>query len=318
MPKSEPTRADRRVETSSPAPMGLGGWLVFGAFWIVGGLPLRWLHGIGAWIGRRRGGRARRIVERNLALCFPELDAEARQRLADVAMADAGRGMLEAFRVWTRPRDMLRRIVAIEGGEHLARARAQGSGVLVLAPHLGAWELLNLHLATGGPGGVLYRPPSSRALEAAIAHGRSALGMAQIRADRSAPRSLIRRVAAGELVGILPDQQPKVGEGVFAPFFGVQALTMTLAPRLSQRVPAVFGWAERLPDAGGFRLHFKPAPDALRDPDPVVATTAMNAAIEGWVRQRPAQYVWTYKRFTKRPAGEPARYGPETRRRRRR
>lgn len=317
MPSSDPASPARNSKHAAHAvPMGIAGWIVYGAFWLIGSLPLRGLHAIGAWLGCRRQGRTRRIVERNLELCFPQLAPGERGALADAAMADAGRGTLEAFRVWTRPTRMLRHIVAVEGGEHLVRARAAGRGVLVLAPHLGAWELLNLYLATTGPGSVLYRAPEQAAVEAAIARGRGALGMAQIRADRNAPRTLIRRFAAGELVGILPDQQPKVGEGVFAPFFGVQALTMTLAARLAQRVPTVFGWAERLPDAGGFRLHFKPAPAALGDPDPTVAAAAMNAAIEDWVREAPAQYVWTYKRFTKRPDGEPPRYGPETRRRR--
>lgn len=305
-----------------PAPAGddvaksrLGGRLVYAIFWLIGSLPLRWLHGLGRWAGRRRQGPARRIVECNLRLCFPELDDAQRADRVDASLAEAGASVLEAFRIWTRPRQSLSLIGEIQGDEHLASARAQGRGVLVLAPHLGAWELLNLYLATGGPGGVLYRPPGNAAFEAAIVRARGALGMTQIRADRNAPRTLIRRFAAGDLIGILPDQQPKIGEGVFAPFFGVQALTMTLATRLAQRVPTVFGWAERLPDSTGFRLHFKPAPSELADPDPVVAATAMNRAIEDWAREVPEQYVWTYKRFSKRPAGEPPRYTADTRRR---
>lgn len=292
-----------------------GGWLVYGVFWLIGSLPLRWLHALGRRLGRRRQGRARRIVDCNMVLCFPDLDPVQRATMVDNLLAEAGASMLEAFRFWTRPRQSLALIRDVQGGDLLAQARAQGRGVLVLAPHLGAWELLNLYLATSGPGAVLYRPPSSRALETAIVRARSALGMKQIRADRRAPRTLIRHFAAGDLVGILPDQQPKVGEGVFAPFFGIQALTMTLAPRLAQRVPTVFGWAERLPDSAGFRLHFKAAPAALSDPDPVVAAGAMNAAIEAWVREFPEQYVWTYKRFSWRPPGEPPRYTADTRRR---
>ncbi len=315
MVNSEPQAPPTRRAAPSSVLVRVGGWLVYALFWLIGSLPLGWLHRLGGWMGRRRQGPPRRIVECNLQLCFPALAPAQRAALVDASLAQAGASMLEAFRVWTRPRSSLGLIRQVEGEEHLSAARAQGRGVLVLAPHLGAWELLNLYLATGGPGGVLYRPPGNAAFEAAIVRARSALGMAQIRADRNAPRSLIRRFAAGELIGILPDQQPKIGEGVFAPFFDVQALTMTLAQRLSQRVPTVFGWAERLPDSRGFRLHFKPAPAGLAHPDPIRAATAMNAAIEAWVRDMPEQYVWTYKRFSKRPAGEPPRYTPDTRRR---
>ena len=314
--RSAPTdAAAARVAEPAPAP-GLRARAVLVGFWLLGSLPLRVSHWLGGRWGGSRRGRVRHIVERNLALCFPELDAAARGRLADATLAEAGRSMLEAFRIWTRPRAMLARIVRVDGEDVLAAARAEGRGVLLLAPHLGAWELLNLYLAATGPGAVLYKPPASPALESAIVHARARLGMGQIRADRSAPRTIIRRLAQGDLVGILPDQQPRAGEGVFAPFFGLQALTMTLAPRLAQRAPTLIGWAERLPDAGGYVLHFQRAPAALADPDPAIATAAMNAAIEATARQAPAQYVWTYKRFSKVPPGEPKRYGPETRRRR--
>ncbi len=304
------------TKTSPATAPGPGGRLTYAAFWLIGSLPLRWLHRLGGWLARRKRGRAWHIVQRNLALCFPDLDADRRQALAEETLRESGCSMLEAFRIWTRPHRAVAWIREVEGADLLAQARAKGRGVLVLAPHLGAWELLNLYLAGTGPGAVLYRPPSSAAVEAAIVRSRSALGMDLIRADKQAPRTIIRRLAAGDLIGILPDQQPKIGEGVFAPFFGVQALTMTLAPRIAQRCTALFGWAERLPGSSGFRIHFVPAPDDLYADDPVQATTAMNAAIEALVRQAPAQYAWTYKRFSRRPPGEPPRYDANTRRRR--
>lgn len=306
----------RPVDTNAPPVLTLGGRVVYALFWLIGALPLPWLHALGARLGRARQGRVRRIVDCNFALCFPEWPAAERAARVNATLAEAGRSMFEAFRIWTRPQRALAWIREIRGSEHLAKARQAGRGVLVLAPHLGAWELLNLYLATIGPGAVLYRAPSWPALDSAIAHARAGLGTTQIRADRTAPRQLIRRFNAGEWVGILPDQQPRMGEGVFARFFGVDAVTMTLAPRLAQRATTVFGWAERLPDSAGFRLHFAPAPPELADPDPVVAASAMNAAIEVLARQAPEQYAWTYKRFSLRPAGMPDRYTPDTRRRR--
>ncbi len=302
-----------QASDSKPA-MPFRGWLVFGLFRVFGALPLRALQAVGGWLGRQRRGRGRRIVEYNLALCFPELDEARRGQLADQALAGLGRGMFEAFAIWTRPRRALAWIRHVHGAEYLQRARGAGNGVLVLAPHLGVWELLNLYLADTGPGAVLYRPASWPALDAAIIRGRGALGVCQIPADRNAPRTIIRRLAAGDAIGILPDQQPRQGEGEFVPFFGLQALTMTLAARLAQRAPTLFAWARRLPDAQGFDLHFEPADPALADPDPIIATSAMNAQIEAMVRRHPEQYVWDYKRFSLRPEGEPERYGPGTRR----
>lgn len=119
-------------------------------------------------------------------------------------------------------------------------------------------------------------------------------------------RTLYRRLAAGGVVGILPDQQPKQGEGEFAPFFGIEALTMVLVPRLAERTGAtvLFAFAERLPRGAGFRIHLLPAPDGIADPDLRVACTALNAGVESCVRVAPEQYQWHYKRYSNRPAGQ--------------
>jgi KDO2-lipid IV(A) lauroyltransferase len=122
-------------------------------------------------------------------------------------------------------------------------------------------------------------------------------------AESTAMRPLFRALQRGELVGITPDQQPKLGAGEFAPFFGREALTLTLIPKLAQRsgAPVVYAWAE--PVDGGFDIVIEPGPDALADPDLRVATTAMNAKVEAIARRRPDWYQWTYKRFSKRPKG---------------
>src|SRR5690606_11948960 len=112
-------------------------------------------------------------------------------------------------------------------------------------------------------------------------------------------------VCSSDLVGILPDQQPKPGAGVSGPFFGVQALTMTLLGRLAERSGAtvLFGCCERIGDGPGFALRFEAAPDGIASIDAVVAATALNAAVERIARRAPAQYQWTYKRYKQRPPG---------------
>ena len=118
---------------------------------------------------------------------------------------------------------------------------------------------------------------------------------------------LYARLRSGGTVGILPDQQPKAGDGVFAPFFGIPALTMTLLSRLAARTGAIvlFAWCERIGDgdAPAYALHVEAAPPGIADEDPEVAAAALNAKVEHIARRDPAQYQWTYKRYTLRPSG---------------
>ena len=131
----------------------------------------------------------------------------------------------------------------------------------------------------------------------------------QVRAEGPGVRQLFKILKDGGVVGILPDQQPKQGDGEFAPFFGVPALTMTLLGRLAHRTGAtvVFAWCERIDNGRdgrpAFALHIEAAPEAVSDADPAVAVTALNAGVERIARRDPSQYQWTYKRFTLRPSG---------------
>lgn len=271
-------------------------------------LPLRVLHALGGALGRLPAllrTREWRVARRNAELCFPQQDATARARFVRDALAETGKSLAELALVWSDARRALATIVEVRGLEHIEAARAAGRGTIVAAPHLGAWELLNLQLSTLGPLTILYRVPQRPEYESLLVHARTALGAEAVRAEGPSVRVLFKRLAANRLVGILPDQRPKGGEGVDAPFFGKPVRTMTLLSRLAARTGAavVFGFAERLPKGAGFRLHFIPAPAAIADDDPVVATTALNAAIEQCIALAPTQYQWTYKRFSYREPG---------------
>jgi KDO2-lipid IV(A) lauroyltransferase len=272
-------------------------------------LPLRLLHAIGALLAypmRWLGTREYRVARRNLELCFPELDERARRGLLRRTLAEAGKGLCELPRLWAGdPRRALALIRAVHGREHFDAARANGRGVLVAAPHLGAWELLNLWLSAQGPLTILYRVPQRAEYEPLLVRARGALGAETVRAEPAGVRLLLRRLKEGRIVGILPDQRPKGGEGIDAPFFGHPARTMTLASRLAQRagVAMVLGFAERLPHGAGFDLHFVPAEAAVVGDDLAAAAAALNRGIEACVRMAPAQYQWTYKRLSFRAPG---------------
>jgi len=273
-------------------------------------LPLRLLHAIGAALAgpaRWLGTREYRVARRNIELCYPDLDARARGRLVTDTMAHTGRGLLELCWLWGGdPRRALGTIREIRGREHLDAALAGGRGVLLAAPHLGSWELLNLWLSTVAPLTILYRVPQRTEYEPLLVDARGALGAEGVRAEAVGVRLLFRRLREGRLIGILPDQRPKGGEGVEAPFFGRSTMTMTLLCRMAHRSGAavLFGFAERLPRGAGFTLHFLPADPAVADAEPGRAAAAMNRGMEECVRIAPAQYQWTYKRFSFRAEGD--------------
>lgn len=288
---------------------------------LLGRLPWPWLLRMGdalaAW-WRWRDVRESRVARINLELSYPELLPAQRDELHREILRTTARQVLETVRLWTRPHDENLGLLREQHGIDLMdQAIAAGRGVIIAAPHHGNWELLNQWLAWRTPLAILYRPPESAVVEAFLnlvradaGHGGDGGGerVTQVRAEGPAIRQLFKRLNDGGVVGILPDQQPKAGDGEFAPFFGVPALTMTLLGRLASRTGAtvLFAWCERIDthaDHPGFALHLEAAPAAVSDPDPKVAVTALNAAVERIARRDPAQYQWTYKRYTLRPPG---------------
>ena len=280
------------------------------------GLPWPWLRAladaIGAW-WRWRDARMSKVARRNLELAYPELLPGQRAELHAGILRTTARQTLETLRFWTLSHaDNLALIRETQGIELFDAAVAAGRGLIVAAPHYGNWELLNQWLAWRTPLAILYAPPESAVGEAFLNRVRAAHGDAdrvtQVRAEGPAIRQLFKLLKDGGVTGILPDQQPKAGDGEFAPFFGIPALTMTLLPRLAQRTGAtvLFGYCERIGDSSEgpvFALRFEAAPADIADAEAGVA--ALNTAVERIARRDPAQYQWTYKRYSIPPQGSP-------------
>ena len=285
--------------------------LLYALAWTVARLPWPLLRLLADGVARLSvaiDGREARVARRNLELIRPDLDAAARERLVRDIVRTTARQAFETLRLWTRPATRnLADIAQVHGQALFDAALADPRGLIVAAPHMGNWELLNQWLATKTPLAILYRPPESAIGEAFLRRVRANAGgdVEQVRAEAAGVRTLLKRLQKGGVVGILPDQQPKAGEGEFAPFFGKPALTMTLLGRLAARSDArvLFAWCERLPGTSPprFALHVEAAPEAVGDADPVRAVTALNAGIEAIARRDFSQYQWTYKRYTLRP-----------------
>lgn len=272
-------------------------------FCILSRLPLRAVHALGALLGRLiylLSPTYRRHVRENLA------QAGIDPALRGAVAAESGKQMLELARIWLRPLEEANaQVVEVVGRDCLDAALAEGRGVLFLTPHLGCFEITAQYLSSFGDITVLYRPPKSAAAQELILTGRKRARLHLAPADLSGVRALIKALKKGQMVGMLPDQAPKTGEGVWLDFFGRPAYTMTLAARLSETgATTLLTWGERLPQGRGYRIHFQPLTPPLSGTTQERAQQ-INHAVEALVRQCPAQYLWGYNRY-KRPRGAEA------------
>ncbi|MEO8810764.1 MAG: lipid A biosynthesis acyltransferase [Rhodanobacter sp.] len=279
-------------------------YLIYFCLRLLALLPLRVIHRMGSALGTLllwRGGRTAHHTAVNLSIARPSLPYAERAPLLRAVMAEGGKSVSEIAKVWGGGAERALALVREVRGEGLLDAAlAAGKGVIIAAPHLGCWELLNYWLCRKTPMAILYRPPRIAAVEGLLRKVRGALAPEQIRADGAGVRALYKRLAAGGAVGILPDQKPRTGEGRLAPFFGRDALTMVLLPRLAARTGAsvLYAFAERLPAGAGYRIHLLHAPDGIDDPDPQVACNALNRGVQECVELAFAQYQWQYKRWS--------------------
>lgn len=266
-------------------------------------LPLPLLHGLGGVLGRvvyALSARYRSHLNLHLGYAFGgAVPDDIRQQ----AVREAGKAVLELPWLWLRPRDqVLAKIDAVSGMEHVQQAWREGCGIVYLTPHLGCFDVTAMYLAHQCPITVLYRPPRQTWLAPLMEQGRGAGNMRLAPANLTGVRRMIKALRQREAVGLLPDQAPGVGEGIWAPFFGHPAYTMTLAARLIEGdVQPILVWGERLPNGAGYRLHFEPL-QLSKTSDLTERTVEINQAIEQLIMRCPQQYLWAYNRY-KVPAG---------------
>ena len=276
-------------------------------------LPLRWIHAAGAVLGSAvyylSSGYAARLRE-NLLQSGLWRDEADYQRILRRNIAEAGKAGTELIPVWFRPvGPAVRLVVSAEPIGLVEAAEQRGRGVIYLTPHLGCFDAAALWAAQRRPITVLYRPPKMKALQPLIEAGRGRDRVQLAPANLGGVRLLLRALRRGEAVGILPDQVPAQGEGVWADFFGRPAYTMTLAGKLAQATGAtiLMAAAVRLPAGAGFAIHFTAYDGNITGEQ---GARDLNAAIERMVGLEPSQYLWSYNRY-KVPSGvmPPEGYG---------
>ncbi|MDI3492067.1 MAG: Kdo2-lipid lauroyltransferase/acyltransferase [Thauera sp.] len=276
------------------------------SFRLLSRLPLSCLHRLGSWAGwlvyRASPSYARRLRE-NL---FNALGRED-EGVLRAAIAEAGRQALELPWIWLRPaEEVVAAAVRTEGWELVEQARADGAGILFITPHLGCFEITAQCIAAKIPITVLYRPPRKPELQPLMEAGRARGQMRTAPADLSGVRKLVKTLRSQEAVGMLPDQVPGEGEGMWVPFFGKPAWTMTLAARLAavKGVRVIYTWAERLPRGEGYVFRLQAPTEALTS-ELEADVAIINREVERIILQCPQQYLWGYNRY-KQPRGERA------------
>ncbi|MEM7259882.1 MAG: lysophospholipid acyltransferase family protein, partial [Pseudomonadota bacterium] len=269
-------------------------------------LPLRVSHALGAAFGRivhRFPNRQSRYIDRNLSLCFPATDPQQRATMVHNNMVETGKNLTELSAFWHWPEARIRNLVIEEVNRQvLDDALNTRRGVIVAAPHSGAWELIGMYLTCDYPMHFLYRPNKKTHLNDMILSARERFGGKCHPITARGLTALVRALKQGEMIGILPDQEPHDEHGVFAPLYGVPAYTMTFLSALARRTgaPVIFAVMERLPRAAGYRLHYINANQQISHEDPLIACKALNEYVEQCIDIAPTQYMWNYRRECKR------------------
>jgi Kdo2-lipid IVA lauroyltransferase/acyltransferase len=281
--------------------------------WLLHWLPLRVLAPVGQVVGMIAYwlvGSRRRVARINLRLCFPDLSSKQRERLLRQHFRAFGRGMVEGGIGWWGSPERLRRIVRIEGQEHVDAL--QGQVFVVLVPHFVGIELEGLRMTLDYRGVAVYVHQKNRYIDAFLKRKRERFRGTRMISRQEGVKAVLRALQGGQALQLSPDMDLGARDAVFVPFFGVPAATVTALPRMARLtkakiIPLV---VRQHPGGQGYVARFYPAwanyPGANVEED----TRRMNAFIEERVRDMPEQYLWTHRRFKTRPPGEASFYQP--------
>lgn len=261
--------------------------------------PLPVLHGLGfflGWLVYLASPSYRNRLKANI-------DRAGYAGYRYTAISESGKSILELPFVWCAPPARVLPTAIVEDWEPAQAALDAGRGVIFLTPHLGCFEIIAQIVAVKYPVTALYRPPRKEALKPLMEQTRARRNLTLAPATLGGVRMLLKALKKGEVVGLLPDQVPSNGEGVWADFFGTPAYTMTLPAKLQQMsgAPIILAYAERMPRGRGYVIRFVRFEEAWGETVEQQAR-AINVAMEKLIARCPAQYFWSYARY-KTPSG---------------
>lgn len=293
--------------------MEIGPRLLVALLRVLQHLPMSALVKVGRGAGallHLLGSRRREIARRNLALCFPSLDPQAREALVREHFALLGRSLVERALLWYASVERLRGLIHIEGD--IGLAERSDKPVMWLVPHFLGLEVAGVavQLFQSKVGVDIYQPQRSPYFDRVLKQGRLRFGRGMAFPRGVHIRQIMKRIREGHPYFNLPDQDFGERDSAFVPFFGVPASTLLAPSRMARALDMVVQpvIVDMLPGAQGWRVRFMdpwtdwPTDDAWAD------TARMNAFIETQILRDPAQYLWVHKRFKTRPAGEASLY----------
>lgn len=285
-------------------------WAALGALQLVVLLPLSWLRGFGRVLGRGLGhvmrGR-RRVVDANIRLCLPSLDARARRQLTNDHFAAVGAGIFETAFAWFASDQRILRLGRLDGVEHLDAAQAEGHGALMLTGHFTTLELGARILAVQRRFHAMYRRVNNPLIDHYMYRWREQrAGLPPL--PKKDLKALVRALRQGRRVWYAPDQTLRSQTGLFLPMFGQDTYTITATARLAQigrcKVVPFFTRVEN----GRYVVEIHPALDSFPCGDDAVDASRINAVIEAAAHRSLPEYFWVHKRFKARPPGMPNPY----------
>ena len=282
-------------------------WCILGMLRLVSLLPFRAELVVGRVLGRLfllLSGKRQRIIDINLARCFPEKSLHQRNRIKTECYQNIGISMIEMAMCWWWPPEKLKPMVEIEGREHLDAALETGRGVILLSGHFTSLEIGGRLLALSVPFQAMYRTQRNPLFDSYLFTKRSGYLVNII--SRKNTRGLIRGIRSGIPTWYAPDQDFARERNVFAPFMGVATASITASSRLAEASGAIMlpYFPLRKDDGSGYVLRIDPPLENFPSGDDLADATAINLSIEKFVRLHPEHYMWIHQRFKTRPPGE--------------
>lgn len=282
-------------------------WLLLGILWLTTLLPHRAQIRLGAFLGRtlyRFPSKLKKITEVNIRLCFPEKSLEDRQKLAKKNFESLGIGLIEAAMAWWLPAKKLKDLYQIKGYEHVDRAFAKGKGIILVGPHFTCLEIISRLISAHHAYAALYRPHKKPLISFIQERFRQRGNVQWI--PRHRLRELLRALENNKAIWYAYDVDGGDKNSVFAPFFGIQTASLTSVSRIKKLsdaaiIPFRF---HRREDNFKYEVVISPPIENFPSEDEIQNATLLNQVIEDAIREHPEQYVWQYKRFKTRPAGE--------------
>ncbi|AIR01189.1 kdo(2)-lipid IV(A) palmitoleoyltransferase [Pluralibacter gergoviae] len=287
-------------------------WLGLGVLWLLVQLPYPLLHIIGSSLGRAARPflkRREKIAARNIALCFPEMNAADKETLLEQNFVSLGMGLIETGMAWFWSDARVKKWFDVEGYANLTNALAENRGVMVVGVHFMSLELGGRAMGLCRPMMATYRRHNSPLMEWVQTRGRLRSNKAMI--DRRNLRGLVQALKAGEAVWFAPDQDYGPKGSTFAPFFSVPQAATTNGTRVLSRLSGaglLTITMVRKANRRGYSLHISESITDYPKDDELAAASYMNRVIEKEILRAPEQYLWVHRRFKTRPLGEASLY----------